>query len=179
MTGRLSRYCEYTSAVIGLCLAFLLVRRGDGDGPGGPSYPRLARRWIRKGSSSRAVIAFMACVDIWVVVFVLHRGAAQVPDVSLAISKAGEPAGFAQVEPLQVWVTESGLGLWPRTDQPLSVQEVEKYLDKQAENSRRVELRLLIDPELSLRQWGRIALELSPHAEDIRVAPLPHTADGR
>lgn len=179
MTGRLGRYCAYISAVIGLCLTFLLVRRGAGDGPGGPSYARVARRWIRKGSSSRTVIAFMACVDIWVVVFVLHRGAAQVPDVSLAISKAGEPAGFAQREPLQVWVTERGLGLWPRTDQPLSLEEVEKYLDKQTENSRRVELRLLVDPELSLRQWGRIALELSRHAEDIRVAPLPRAADAR
>jgi len=128
---------------------------------------------------SRAVIGFMASTDIFVVLFVLLSGAAQVPDVSLVISDPKAPASFAQAEPLQVWVTDAALGVWPRTDQALSVQEVEGYLEKHAENSRRVELRLLGDPELSLRQWGRIALELSPHAEDIRVAPLPRAAGGR
>lgn len=128
---------------------------------------------VRKGLSRPLLTIMLAGVDIWAMLFVVHYGNARLRDVSLVISSPDQPPGFAQSEPLQVWLTGAAMGIWPHRDQPLALEEVKQRLSRLASGGRRVELRLLVQPDLSLRQWGRVALELSPHAEDIRIAPLP------
>lgn len=123
---------------------------------------------------NRQLLTIMLCgIDLWVVLFVLERQPVSPWDISVVISNPDQPPRMTLADPVQVWLKPEGLGLWPDTGQSRPLAHVQAYLAHQAAEGKRVEVRLLCDPSLSLRHWGEVALALSPYAEEIRIAPLP------
>ena len=115
----------------------------------------------------------MAGIDLWAVLFVLHYRTTQPWDVSVVITNPDQPPRATLADPVPIWMTRDELGVWPDMRHSLTIEAVQALLAKRAADCQRVEVRLLCDPSLSLRQWGRVAFALSRHAEEIRIAPLP------
>lgn len=129
---------------------------------------------------SRQLLTIMiAGIDIWAMLYALEHHqksqetAYQPWDVSVVISNPDQPAKMTLARPEQIWVTAERMGIWPNTERALTLAQVKEHLARQGAMGQRVEVRLLCDPSLSLQQWGRVALALSRHAEEIRIAPMP------
>lgn len=128
--------------------------------------------------SKNLMMILVAGVDIWAALLITQiRKTAQPWEVSMAISNESSVAtSLSPTTPIQIWMTKNeDIGFWPETSQPLTMQEVRHRLQQQAvqDPSHRLEVRLLCDPSLTIQQWGHLALALSRHAEEIRIAPLP------
>ena len=77
-------------------------------------------------------------------------------------------------DPIQIWVRADAVGLWPDVDRPLAILQICQVLQRRAEQdrSRRMEVRLLCDPKLTIDNWSQIALAIAPHVDQIHIAPL-------
>lgn len=115
----------------------------------------------------------MAGIDIWAILFVLHHQARSPRDVRVAITSPDAPAQPSLDEPLLIWVTPHGVGLWPDRKHPWPLDALSRQVAARACEGRPVDVRLLCEPSLSLRQWGRVALAISDHAASVSIAPLP------
>ncbi len=126
--------------------------------------------------SKNLMLILIAGVDIWAALLITQiRKKAQPWEVSMAISDQQATAGLTRAEPIQIWMTRNGdIGFWPERNRPRTLKEVNDRLRRRAVQApeKRLEVRLLCDRELTIHEWGRIALQLSRHAEAIRIGPL-------
>ena len=128
--------------------------------------------------SKKLLVILVAGVDLWAALLVTQiqrRRAAW--EVSMAISDRSAATPVTAAAPVQIWVRAGQLGLWPATDQPLTLAQIRRYLEATAAQSRtRLEVRLLCDRRLTIDQWSQTALAIAEFAEEIRLAPLPEDA---
>jgi hypothetical protein len=125
--------------------------------------------------SKKLLVILVAGVDLWAALFVtLIRERRANWEVSMAISDRSAPVTISAATPIQIWVREGQVGLWPAVDQPLTLDQVRRHLEATAARQPgRLEVRLLCDPRLTIDQWGQTALAVATVAEEIRIAPLP------
>ena len=126
--------------------------------------------------SKNLMLILVAGVDIWAALLITQvRKTTQPWEVSMAISDSSQGSNLTATTPIQIWMTANGeIGFWPERNRPLTLRQTSYRLQQHAAQnpSERLEVRLLCDRQLTIQQWGHVALELSRHAEAIRIGPL-------
>lgn len=125
--------------------------------------------------SKKLLVILVAGVDLWAALLVTQIERRRTAwEVSMAISDRSAAAAVSAAVPVEIWVREGQIGLWPATQTPLTLAQLRRHLAATAAQSdRRLEVRLLCDRRLTIDQWSQTALAVAEVAEAIRVAPLP------
>ena len=125
--------------------------------------------------SKHLLTILIAGADLWAALFATQI-LRQRPtwEVSMAISDRAAPVAITATDPIQIWVRADAIGLWPDVDRPLTIPQISQVLERRAEQdrTRRMEMRLLCDPKLTIDNWSQVALAIAPHVDEIRIAPL-------
>lgn len=125
--------------------------------------------------SRNLLLILVAGVDLWAALYVtqIHQQRSNL-EVSMAISDSSAPATVTSATPVQIWLKKDQIGLWPHTNHPMTIAQIHRHLRATAAQNgkRRLEVRLLCDLDLTIDQWGKVALEIAEFAEEITVAPL-------
>jgi len=128
------------------------------------------------GTRTLLVLAFSA--DLWAALaIVMLIRSPSTWDVPVAVSGANQPQSLQVAEPIQLWMQNGQIGFWPDRNRPMSLSNVCRQLSRISKNStRRIEVRLLCDQRLTMREWAPVVQRISKIAEEVRLAPLPTVA---
>lgn len=125
---------------------------------------------------SRNMMMMAAGVDIWAALFLvqlLRPEPAWEASVTMQ-SKTRPMVASADDEPLAIWVTSAGMGIWPDRSRNMTIEQLREQVRQVArERGEPIPLRLLCDPTLEIRQWSRVAVRLSADVRQVHIAPLP------
>ncbi len=125
--------------------------------------------------NARFMTVLIAGIDIWAVLFIVHYRPTPTWEATVVTNGNQQTTQLAGAsKPVEIWVADDqSIGLWPERSKPISMEQMQAYLQRLRDEGQHVEVRLLCDRSLTLERWGRVAIGLGSSVDEIRVAPLP------
>lgn len=129
---------------------------------------------------SRNMMMMMAAgVDIWAALFLVQLLRPEPAwEASVTMQSKNRPdAVSSEEEPLSIWISSKGMGIWPDCSRNMTIEELQAQVKRVAkERGEPIPLRLLCDPTLEIRHWSKVAVKLSADVRQVHIAPLPDSA---
>jgi hypothetical protein len=128
---------------------------------------------------SRNLMMMMAAgVDIWAALFLVQlMRPAPAWEASVTMQSKNRPDHVSDIDPLSIWISSEGMGIWPNRSRAMTIDQLRQEVKRLAmERGEPIPLRLLCDPKLEIRQWSRVAVNLSADVRQVHIAPLPDAA---